>query len=306
VGTMTEDSRRRTLAILICTMNRPSELRRCLTSIAACTMQPTEIIVSDDSPVDHGTATVCSNFPLVQYFVGPRRGLSANRNAAIEHANADFLSLLDDDVIVPVDFVSRALAIISELSARTLVTGTAIDGGRRVVPGNPSFLGFFGRPPNGQFKNINLICNVLPRSAFDVAEFDEAISYGYEDMDLCSQLLSRGYVIRYEPDLMTTHLPPPRSEAMTRERFLLSARARFYTSVKRYLLYERNLAKLLVYIVVAPVHRILHAIKASKWFDLPTALTDMWIAVRISLRARARERGPSSRLALRRAKKSRP
>jgi GT2 family glycosyltransferase len=276
------------LAILICTMSRPLELRRCLASIAACGLEPSEIVVSDDSPGGHETAAVCADFPLVRYFAGPRRGLCANRNAVTKRATADFVSLVDDDVVVSRDFMSRAHAIIAQLPPRTLVTGTVVDGGQPMVPGNPSFLGFFGRPPNGQFKNINLTCNLLPRRAFEAAKFDETISYGYEDMDLCARLLSKGYVIRHEPSLITTHLPPARSAAIDRERFVMSGRARFYTSVKRYLLYERSSSRLLAYVVVAPIHRILHAIKAGKWFDVPNAVTDMWFAIRANVRERKR------------------
>jgi GT2 family glycosyltransferase len=276
-------------AILICTMNRPRELRRCLASIASSGPQPSEIIVSDDSPFGRETEAVCSAFPLVRYFNGPRRGLCANRNAVVGRTDADFVSLLDDDVVVSPDFLSRALGIVAKLPKRTLVTGTLIDGGRPVIPGNPSFLGFFGQPPNGHFKNINLTCNLLPRGALEEAGFDETISYGYEDMDLCARLLSRGYVIRHEPSLIATHLPPARSAAVDRERFALSGRARFYTSVKRYLLYERSVTKVGAYIVLAPIHRVLHAIKSGKWFDVPNAVTDMWFAVRASLRERTRQ-----------------
>jgi GT2 family glycosyltransferase len=288
-STMTPETRIPSLAILICTMNRPQELHRCLTSIGACAMQPREIVISDDSPDGTETAAVCSRFPLVRYFAGPRRGLCANRNAVIDRTAADFVSLLDDDVVVPADFMSRAFAIMARLPARTLITGTAIDAGRPVIPGNPSFLGFFGRPVNGEFKNINLICNLLPRTAFEEARFDEAIGYGYEDMDLCARLLARGYVIRHEPTLITTHLPP-RSTSSDRERFVMVGRARFYTSVKRYLLYERSLTKLAAFILAAPLHRVLHAIKARKWFDVPHALPDMWFAVRASLREQGRQR----------------
>jgi glycosyltransferase involved in cell wall biosynthesis len=271
-------------------MDRAQELRRCLNSIAACTTQPTEIIVSDDGQNRAETQEVCAGFPLVRYFPGPCRGLCANRNAAIDHATADFVSLLDDDVVVPPDFISLAFAIVAKLPAQTLVTGTAIDAGRPVIPNSPSFLGFFGRAPNGDFRNINLICNLLPRSAFQEEKFDEIMRYGYEDMDLCTRLLARGYVVRHEPKLVTTHLPPPRSAAVNRERKALAERARFYATVKRYLMYERSAVRLLAYVVVAPVHRALHAGKAGKWSEVPVALTDMCFAIRNSFRERAQQR----------------
>jgi glycosyltransferase involved in cell wall biosynthesis len=278
------------LSILICTINRPQELHRCLTSITAGKELPEEILVSDDSPAGRETAAVCAAFPAVRYFEGPRRGLCANRNAVIRHARTEFVSLLDDDAVVSEDFVSLSLPILAELPAKTLVTGTTIEADRPVVPGNPSFLGFFGQPPKGRFKNINLNTNLLPRAAFAEANFDETISYGYEDMDLCARLLSKGYAIRHEPSLVNTHLPPPRTAALERERSALAARARFYTSVKRLLLYEHNLPKLLAYTVIAPTHRALYAVRTGEWLDVPNAVTDMGFALRAGFREQARER----------------
>jgi glycosyltransferase involved in cell wall biosynthesis len=282
------------LAILICTMNRPRELYRCLTSIAGGLVQPTEVLVSDDSLDGSETAAVCGAFPCVHYFRGPRRGLCANRNAVIDHSSSEFVSLLDDDAVVSVDFVGRAFDVIRALPPRTLVTGTVIEDGTPVVPGNPSFLGFFAQARDGRLRNINLNCNLLPRSAFDEAEFDEMISYGYEDMDLCTRLLSGGYAIRYEPALVNRHLPPPRSLKAKKELFVLAGRARFYTSVKRYLLYERSLPTLLAYVVLAPLHRVLYAARTGRWFDLPNAVTDMGAALRAGFRQRVRRRGRGS------------
>lgn len=278
------------LGILICTINRPRVLQRCLSSIAAGRVQPHEIIVSDDSPDGRETAAVCSAFPAVRYVVGPRRGLCANRNAVIRHAGADFVSLLDDDAVVSVDFVGLALAIIRTLPPRTLVTGTVIEDGQPVVPGKTSFLGFFAAATDGQIRNINLNSNLLPRSAFERARFDEMISYGYEDMDVCTRLLSQGYAIRHEASLINTHLPPPRTATVDRERFAMAGRARFYTSVKRYLLYERDLPRLLAFIFLAPVHRALHAAKTGKWFDVPNAVIDVFFAMRDGFRELARHR----------------
>lgn len=275
-----------TLAILICTFNRPAVLRRCLASIAAGSAQPDEVLVSDDG--DSQAGTVCAAFPGVRHVTGPRRGLCANRNAAIRQASSDFVSLLDDDAVVSPDFVARARAAIAALPPRTLLTGTVIETDRAVVAGNPTFLGFFGKPPTHRHENINLNCNVLPRAAFAEAGFDETIAYGYEDMDLCAHLLSRGYAIRVVPDLVNTHLPPPRGAAVDQRRFAMRERARFYTSVKRYLLWERNCPKLLAFLAAAPVHRTLHAVKTGKWFDLRYVVADMGFAMWATLRERAR------------------
>jgi GT2 family glycosyltransferase len=277
-----------TLAILICTVNRPEVLRRGLRAIAAGTAQPDAVLVSDDSADGAATAAVCAEFPAVRYLPGPRRGLCANRNAVIRAADTDFVSLLDDDAVVSADFVARARAALPTLPAKTLLTGTVIETDHPVVAGNATFLGFFGKPPRGRYENINLNCNVFPRAALAEAPFDETIFYGYEDMDVCARLLARGYSIRLDAALVNTHLPPRRTAGVDKQRFIMGERARFYTSVKRYLLWERKPAKLLAYLLLAPLHRLLHALKTGKWYDLTHAVTDMGFALRATFRERAR------------------
>ncbi len=285
-----------TLAILICTCDRPDLLRRCLAAIAAGTVPPTEVLVSDDSPDGGATAAVCADFPGVRYMRGPRRGLCANRNALIRAARGDFVSLLDDDGILSPSFVAQALTLIADLPAKTLVTGSVIERqGLVEVPGSPYFLGFMGKSPNGRIANMQMNCNLFPRRAFQEALFDEAIFYGYDEVDICAALLSRGYSIRHDPALVNTHLPPLRTATVDKRRFVMAERARFYTSVKRYMLWERDLPKLLAYIVAAPAHRALHAARTGKWYDLPHAVGDMVFAIRAALRERARiqQAGPA-------------
>jgi hypothetical protein len=59
--------------------------------------------------------------------------------------------------------------------------------------------------------------------------------------------------------------------------------------MKRNLLDVRSFARALAFIVLAPIHRVLHAIKAGEWFDVPNATPDTWFAVRASLREKVRQ-----------------
>ncbi len=270
-------------------MDRPAILRRCLESIAKGSRLPTEVIVSDDNPSGGQTREVCQQFSFVRYVQGPSKGLCANRNRVIAQAVTDYVSLLDDDAMVGEDFVVRAMAATADLPPNEILTGAVIESENRLVaPANSTFLGHFGRPPTGRYKNINLNCNLFPRAAFAYASFDEQIAYGYEDMDLCSCLLACGFRIRYDPTLVNAHLPPEKAGATQRRQSLDRERARFYTSVKRYLLWERAPMKLLLFLVAAPIHRAAHAIKARLWYDVPHCLPDIAFAVRMTCREAAR------------------
>jgi glycosyltransferase involved in cell wall biosynthesis len=276
------------LALCICTMDRPEVLRRCLASIVGGESLPDEIIVSDDSPNGEASKAVCETFVAVRYMRGPQTGLCANRNVVIRAATTDYVALLDDDALVSETFVVRAREAMSDLAENAILTGSVLERGKRIVAGDTSFWGHFTDACAGQVTNVNLNCNVFPRHAFRDVSFDEHIGYGYEDMDLCSHLMSLGFSIKYDALLMNLHMPPPQSKRVQRERLKLADRARFYTSVKRYLLWEKNIAKCAAYILLAPLHRVAHAVKVGNWWDLPCCVSDMWFALATTLRERSR------------------
>jgi GT2 family glycosyltransferase len=276
------------LTICICTIDRVDILKRCLESIAKGSERPEAVLVSDDSADGTQVAMVCREFEGVTYIQGPRRGLCANRNWVIRHATTTHVSLLDDDAMVSQNFIADAKALISECPDNLIITGIVDEAQSEVIPFNPSFWGHFSKRPTDRFENINLNCNVFPRRAFDHASFDESIGFGYEDMDLCSHLLFLGFRIRFESRLRNTHMPPKRTSSGLKTRLMRTERARFYTSVKRYMLWNRNYFVLLVYLVVAPAHRALYAVKAGLWFDLKNCIPDMVAAFQGALKEKAK------------------
>lgn len=264
------------LSLCICAADRVAILDRCLTSIAQGTALPETVIVSDDSLDSAGTRAVCEQFPFVRYHGGPKRGLCANRNAAVAQAGTDYVSLIDDDGIVGRTFIEDLKSILPSLPAKTVVSGDVLEYGGRTVPSNPWFLGHFGRPYGAQqLQGINLNCNCLPRAAFDDAIFDEVLVYGYEDMDLCSNLLSQGYRFVHHPELVNQHVPPQQTAGFRRRRYRAKQKARFQTSMTRYLVWQNDPFLAFLYILAAPAHRILYALRHGLWADISCAVFDI-------------------------------
>lgn len=90
------------LSIALVTRNRPDSLRACLESVRSQSLQPFEIIVSDDSDeaVVPEVQSV-SNFFGCTYRTGPRRGLYANRNAVALACRGTHIRTMDDDHTFP-------------------------------------------------------------------------------------------------------------------------------------------------------------------------------------------------------------
>jgi glycosyltransferase involved in cell wall biosynthesis len=274
------------ITMCICTANRPETLARCLESLANGIAQPAQILVSDDSPDGTATQAVCAKYG-VQYLRGPRRGLCANRNSLVKHVTTSHLSLVDDDAVVAQNFVSEAMPLLKPESEKEIITGDVYESGVLVKPTNSSFWGYFTEPPIPRNETIHLNCNIFPRSAFDFAVFDESIVYGYEDMDLCFELLSKGFHIKYFPILANDHIRP---NGVPVKRFRQKEQARFYVALKRYLFWQKSLPNALIYMVLAPLQRAGHSMKVKDWDDLKFCIPDMATAVRDVMRERKRLR----------------
>ena len=267
-----------TISVCICTRDRPAELVRVLTSIKEGIGLPDSVLVSDDSQQPEVTREICSRFPFVKYFPGPRKGLCANRNAVVSQAVSQYVCLSDDDCIFSETFFVRLRQILPSLGPKDILTGDVFENEVRIVPNNPSFLGHFRKPPKGVFRNINLNSNCFPLAALNAERFDETLLYGYEDMDLCARLLRSGYRILHAPELHNVHAPPPRLKQQDELRFAQAEQARFKTSLKRYVLWERKPHLAMLYVIVAPIHRIFHDLRGRKYEDIPRILRDLLTA----------------------------
>ncbi len=265
------------LTICICTSGRPTQLARCLNSFACGSIPPTQVVVSDDSrdvALADEVRRACSLYRFVRYVQGPRQGLCANRNHVVRQSCTSHVSLIDDDGVAHPNFVQRAHELIARFPD-TVWTGSVMEDGTRLTPpSNPTFLGHFGRVPRPSepLRNIHLNCNILPRAAFAAVGFDEAIDYGYEDTDLCAQLLASGFMIRHDPELVNSHVPPSREDAPS-GRHWLAERARFYCTIRRHLKWQFSPLHAIGFAVVAPLHLAAHRLRLGQ----PLHFFDGWI-----------------------------
>lgn len=86
-------------SVVICTRDRPDDLRTCLDSL--CTARPSEVevVVVDNAPADERTRQVARNYP-VRYVVEPRPGLNWARHCGAQIAQGEIVLYTDDDVLV--------------------------------------------------------------------------------------------------------------------------------------------------------------------------------------------------------------
>ncbi|MGN6136827.1 MAG: glycosyltransferase family 2 protein [Aureliella sp.] len=204
------------VTVIICTLRRAVEVVRLLDSLRAQTHAGFEVIVVDGSGTDNcvrdaiatWTAAAAPTFDL--QFVPSARGLTRQRNVGLRLAKGDAIFFLDDDVTVPPEFISSAVAAL-EMDAHRDVGGiTGYDTANypaevslrwrlrkrwgvvaSLEPGFADRLGrnaplSFARPFSG-FRQVHWLpgfCMLYRRAAIEGLVFDEQLpTYGGEDRD---------------------------------------------------------------------------------------------------------------------------
>lgn len=97
------------ISVVICTYNRAELLKGCLDSLAAQTADPStfEVLVIDNNSND-GTYQVVEGYKRLsnlRLLREEKQGLSHARNRGIQEAKGDYIAYLDDDVLVPPEWL---------------------------------------------------------------------------------------------------------------------------------------------------------------------------------------------------------
>lgn len=122
------------ISLIICTYNRQKFLPEALESIAHQTLDSSkfELIIVDNRSTDN-TATISRQFidnhPAIniKYCFEENKGLSFARNRGIAEAHAHIISYIDDDVILPPEYLETVMIFFAKYPA-------AIGMGGKVIP----------------------------------------------------------------------------------------------------------------------------------------------------------------------------
>jgi len=216
-------------SIVICTCDRPDDLRNCLLGvIQQNTTRSFEIIVVDNRP--HLTPPIVAEFPQVKLMSEPRPGADYARNTGIAASGGEIVVMLDDDTTVPSAWLENLLTPF-ERSEVMAVTGNILplelesasqrlfesygDGGL-----GRGFERFECGPEWFSSKEVvktwllggtaNIACRARLFADPQVGLLDEALGAGMpsgsgEDIYFFYKILKAGYTIVYEPTAFVWH-----------------------------------------------------------------------------------------------------
>lgn len=161
----------------VTTRNRTEQLDLCLQELWNSSMKPSIVIVSDDSEtpeVRQKNLMIVQKYSSTSYLIGPRAGISANRNNTLNGiSKTDLVVFIDDDVCLDPDFISLAIARYSKMNAhegiKTILSGiTCNQNGNAIGIIKLSWRGYFCSANEPQAVNIHAA--VFPWSLFQPSQ----------------------------------------------------------------------------------------------------------------------------------------
>ena len=95
-------------SVIICTRERPEDLRRCLEALLPLRVAGHEILVVDNAPSSTHTAEIVARYPF-KYLCEPHIGLNNARNYGLHAATHPIVAYLDDDTVADSNWLTALL-----------------------------------------------------------------------------------------------------------------------------------------------------------------------------------------------------
>lgn len=215
-ATLTPGDRRPEVAVLVATRNRPSELARCLASIAMQRRQPATVVLDNASDLPISNVS-----PTTKVFrVESALGVAAARNYLAKTVQADLLIYLDDDAeFATSDAVERLRHLASDSRVSLVALNCLVPTNDRdaTTPWRDQMSMVRGIAPGVTQTTIQgercIPCAVFIGAGFAVRRttfealggFRGDFIYGGEEYHLCLRAIRAGLQPVYVPDIAVRH-----------------------------------------------------------------------------------------------------
>ncbi|HEX3513195.1 MAG TPA: glycosyltransferase [Trebonia sp.] len=220
------------ISVVVCTRDRPEQIRKCLSRLAGQKYPRYEVVVVDNAPTSDALRKVVEDQAgegaEFRYWVEQRPGLSWARNAGIAAAASDIIAFLDDDdepdeywlagvadgfakgervgcvsgIVLPARLDNAVENLFEEVGGHSKGRGFARETFAKSGPQSP----LWPLPPFGVGANMAFRRSVLDRiGGFDVALGAGTPTGGGEDTLAITLVMLCGYEVAYEPVALMWH-----------------------------------------------------------------------------------------------------
>ncbi|HKD99652.1 MAG TPA: glycosyltransferase [Planctomycetota bacterium] len=192
---------------VISSWNRKDVVRENLVSLRAQKTPFAEIVVVDNHSTDGTLEMLDREFPEVRAIVMPHSGYGACEtfNIGFASVRTELTAILDDDVVLPPDWLEKLLAKLATEPETTAMLSTKV-----VEPGMPDEFVKSDAVNRERFMATFRGCGTLARTEVLAAAggYDERFFIYGNERDLASRILALGYRIKQFPEVVTFHKTP--------------------------------------------------------------------------------------------------
>jgi len=218
------------ISVLVHNINRDSALDRCLSSIAALTYRPLEVVILDAGSTDNSQNVIDSAATLMRQkgidvtFVScPLLGVAASRNLAVRYASGELLCFIDNDaVFAGPDSLQPLVRAFTADQQIALASFRILHRDSSEV--DPS--AWVYRRPRETWSDRTFMTFTFTGGGFctRAAVFREAggfwnhLRYSREEEELAMALIDKGWKIQYLPAVTIRHFPESKGRSGIAER----------------------------------------------------------------------------------------
>lgn len=198
---------RPTVSLVISVWNRRDDLRENLAAIQKQTVPADQVIVVDNCSHDGTPEMVRAEFPAVNLICMPHSqyGACETFNIGFASAGGDFIGILDDDVVLPPDFIEKMLATFEREPATTAILSPKV-----IEPEMPDW--YRDSPAvnteryMATFRGCGSMARAEPLRA--AGYYDERFFIFGNERDLTTRLLNLGHRVKMIPSIEVFHKAP--------------------------------------------------------------------------------------------------
>ena len=196
-----------TVTAVISTWNKVGDLCANLDGLRAQTRPFDAVVVVDNASSDATARTVAERYPEVRLIVMPHSAYGACEtfNIGFASATSELIAILDDDVVLPPEWLEKALSRLEREPTSTAVVSTEV-----VEPGMPE--SYINSPHMRRERYMSTFrgCASLARAEAlrRAGYYDERLFIYGNERDLTCRLLNLGYRVLQYPEVRAFHKTP--------------------------------------------------------------------------------------------------
>ena len=192
---------------VISSWNKIEEVRANLVGVYSQTLPFAKVVVVDNASTDGTVDMIRKEFPCVHLVVMPhsRYGACETFNIGFSNADTELTAILDDDIVMPSDWLAKATQRLAQEPATTAVISTKV-----VEPGMPESYKNSPEVNRERYMSTFRGCASLARSkALAQAEYyDERLFIYGNERDLTCRLQNLGFRVLQYPGAEVFHHTP--------------------------------------------------------------------------------------------------